>query len=65
MCKPGYMGDKCQYCESEDLIISGTNGIVNATNGFGVNCSKHTWISRIIHFEMTQISMKTVRVEKC
>ena len=38
-CKPGYTGAKCEYCESEDLIVSGTNGIVNI-NGQGVKCSK-------------------------
>ena len=38
-CKPGYMGNRCQYCQSEDLIISGTNGII-LNNGQGVKCSK-------------------------
>ena len=38
-CKPGYTGNQCEYCESEDLIISGTNGLVD-DNGQGVKCSK-------------------------
>ena len=42
-CKPGYMGDRCQFCEAEELIISGTNGVVDVSNGFGVNCSKYNY----------------------
>ena len=38
-CKPGYTGNRCQYCQSEDLIISGTNGII-LDDGQGVKCSK-------------------------
>ena len=38
-CKPGYTGNKCEFCESEDLIVSGTNGFVD-DNGQGVKCSK-------------------------
>ena len=39
-CKPGYTGNECESCESEDLIVSGTNGFVD-DNGQGVQCSKH------------------------
>ena len=38
-CKPGYIGTKCESCESEDLIVSGTNGFCD-DNGQGVKCSK-------------------------
>ena len=38
-CKPGYTGNQCASCESEDLIVSGTNGFVD-DNGQGVKCSK-------------------------
>ena len=38
-CKPGYTGNECESCESEDLIVSGTNGFVD-DNGQGVKCSK-------------------------
>ena len=46
-CKTGYMGNKCQFCESEDLIISGSNGFVN-DNGQGVKCSKSLFQLQII-----------------
>ena len=39
-CKPGYTGTKCEFCESEDLIVSGTKGFVD-DNGQGVKCSKY------------------------
>ena len=38
-CKPGYTGNECESCESEDLIVSGTDGFVD-NNGQGVKCSK-------------------------
>ena len=41
-CKPGYTGTRCESCESEDLVVSGNNGLVNE-NGQGVKCSKYSF----------------------
>ena len=38
-CRPSYKGNRCQFCESKDLVKAGTNGIVNE-DGQGVLCSK-------------------------
>ena len=47
-CKSGYTGIKCQSCESEDLVVSGTDGIVNS-NGQGVKCSKFVLQIKIVN----------------
>ena len=39
-CRPGYMGDNCQCCVSEELIISGQSGMALNKTGYGVKCSK-------------------------
>ena len=39
-CRPGYMGDNCQCCESDQLIISGQSGMALNKTGYGVKCSK-------------------------
>ena len=39
-CRPGYMGDNCQYCIPSSLIVSGNNGSIVNQTGHGVKCSK-------------------------
>ena len=39
-CRPGYMGDNCQYCVPDSLVVSGDNGTALNKTGYGVKCSK-------------------------
>ena len=40
VCRPGFIGDNCQYCVSDQLIISGQSGMALNKTGYGVKCSK-------------------------
>lgn len=38
-CKPGYKGDRCQFCDEGYVIVRGNNG-TTTVEGVGVKCSK-------------------------
>ena len=40
-CKSGYVGEKCQSCEAEELIVSGKNDVIDKSKGHGVKCSMY------------------------
>ena len=40
-CKEGYYGEHCEFCDWRNHFysIDGTEGLVNSTNGGGVQCT--------------------------
>ena len=39
-CRPLYMGENCQYCTSDEYVVSGENGMKLDKTGHGVECGK-------------------------
>ena len=35
----GYKGDRCQFCDSDSVLIHGVNGEIDA-DGIGVKCGE-------------------------